>query len=134
MGCKKILLLAVFSFTSNAIAAQEVGLEMKQDSVILTTQEKHAALLEAYINYNKARGDYRIQIMSGSLERANQALENLDEAYADWPHSIDYVPSSFRLRIGNFKTRLEAERMLIAVRKKYPAAVLLKPQLLVKNN
>ncbi len=100
-----------------------------KDSIVLSTKEKHAALLEAYINFNKARGDYRIQIISGPLEMVNETLENLEESFKDWPHSIDFESPSFRLRVGHFKTRLEAERNLIAVRKKYPAAVLLKPQL-----
>ena len=107
--------------------------EPVKDSIVLSTKEKHAALLEAYINFNKARGDYRIQIISGPLEMVNETLENLEESFKDWPHSIDFESPSFRLRVGCFKTRLEAERNLIAVRKKYPAAVLLKPQLKKKQ-
>ena len=114
-------------------AAQETSLTVEKDSIVLTDSEKHAALLEAFISYQKGRGDYRIQIYSGPLDQTEELLENLDESFSEWPRSIDFESPSFRLRIGTFKTRLEAERNLIAVRKKYPAAVLLKPQIL-KNN
>ena len=133
MSLKKTSYTLVFCTLPLGLWAQQKTSESLnepiKDSIVLSTKEKHAALLEAYINFNKARGDYRIQIISGPLEMVNETLENLEESFKDWPHSIDFESPSFRLRIGNFKTRLEAERNLIAVRKKYPAAVLLKPQL-----
>lgn len=113
--------------------AQEISIKVEKDSLILTDSEKHTALLEAFISYQKGRGDYRIQIYSGPLDQTEELLKNLDESFSEWPRSIDFESPSFRLRIGTFKTRLEAEKNLIAVRKKYPAAVLLKPQIL-KNN
>jgi len=110
--------------------AQETSIKVEKDSIILTDSEKHKALLEAFISYQKGRGDYRIQIYSGPLDKTEELLKNLDESFSEWPRSIDFESPSFRLRIGTFKTRLEAEKNLIAVRKKYPAAVLLKPQIL----
>ena len=110
--------------------AQETSIKVEKDSIILTDSEKHKALLEAFINYQKGRGDYRIQIYSGPLDKTEELLKNLDESFSEWPRSIDFESPSFRLRIGTFKTRLEAEKNLITVRKKYPAAVLLKPQIL----
>ena len=110
--------------------AQETSIKVEKDSIILTDSEKHKALLEAFISYQKGRGDYRIQIYSGPLDKTEELLKNLDESFSEWPRSIDFESPSFRLRIGTFKTRLEAEKNLIAVRKRYPAAVLLKPQIL----
>jgi len=110
--------------------AQETSIKVEKDSIILTDSEKHTALLEAFISYQKGRGDYRIQIYSGPLDKTEELLKNLDESFSEWPKSIDFESPSFRLRIGTFKTRLEAEKNLIAVRKRYPAAVLLKPQIL----
>ena len=133
MTHKKLYILAFLLLNTTLFYGQEKPEEMLQDSIILSTSEKHAALLEAYINYQKARGDYRIQIYSGPLDKTEELLENLDENFRDWPKRIDFESPSFRLRIGAFKTRLEAERNLIAVRKKYPAAVLLKPQIIKKQ-
>jgi len=129
MRCKKFIFFTFLFCTLALSQAQETISVIIKDSVVLNTKEKHAALLEAYISYNKAKGDYRIQIVSGSLATANETLKNLDRSFSGWPNSIDFESPSFRLRIGNFKTRLEAERMLIDVRKKYKNAVLLKPQL-----
>ena len=133
MKHKPFYILPFLFFFTGFSSAQEQPIKIEKDSVVLSTSEKHTALLEAYINYQKARGDYRIQIYSGPLDQTEALLENLDESFAEWPKSIDFESPSFRLRIGSFKTRLAAERNLIAVRKKYPAAVLLKPQL-IKNN
>lgn len=133
MKQKPFYILPFLVFFTGFSTAQETPITVEKDSVILTDIEKHAALLEAYINYQKARGDYRIQIYSGPLDKTEELLENLDENFKDWPKRIDFESPSFRLRIGAFKTRLEAERNLIAVRKKYPAAVLLKPQIIKKQ-
>jgi len=104
MKHKPFYILPFLFFSTGFSSAQEQPIKIEKDSVVLSTSEKHTAL-----------------------------LENLDESFAEWPKSIDFESPSFRLRIGSFKTRLTAERNLIAVRKKYPAAVLLKPQL-IKNN
>jgi hypothetical protein len=133
MKNKLFFILSLLVLSTGFSMAQEIRNKVEKDSVILNTSEKHTALLEAYVNYQKARGDYRIQIYSGALDQTEELLINLDESFTEWPKSIDFESPSFRLRIGAFKTRLEAERNLIAVRKKYPAAVLLKPQL-IKNN
>ena len=130
MKHKALYILPLLALFTGFSTAQEIPITVEKDSVILTDSEKHTALLEAFISYQKGRGDYRIQIYSGPLDKTEELLKNLDESFSEWPRSIDFESPSFRLRIGTFKTRLEAERNLIAVRKKYPAAVLLKPQIL----
>jgi len=130
MKHKTLFILPFLVLYTGFSLAQETSIKVEKDSIILTDSEKHTALLEAFINYQKGRGDYRIQIYSGPLDKTEELLKNLDESFSEWPRSIDFESPSFRLRIGTFKTRLEAEKNLIAVRKKYPAAVLLKPQIL----
>ncbi|MDB4767289.1 SPOR domain-containing protein [Flavobacteriaceae bacterium] len=130
MKHKTLFILPFLVLYTGFSLAQETSIKVEKDSIILTDSEKHTALLEAFISYQKGRGDYRIQIYSGPLDKTEELLKNLDESFSEWPRSIDFESPSFRLRIGTFKTRLEAEKNLIAVRKRYPAAVLLKPQIL----
>jgi hypothetical protein len=130
MKHKTLFILPFLVLYTGFSLAQETSIKVEKDSIILTDSEKHKALLEAFISYQKGRGDYRIQIYSGPLDKTEELLKNLDESFSEWPRSIDFESPSFRLRIGTFKTRLEAEKNLIAVRKRYPAAVLLKPQIL----
>jgi len=130
MKHKTLFILPFLVLYTGFSLAQETSIKVEKDSIILTDSEKHTALLEAFISYQKGRGDYRIQIYSGPLDKTEELLKNLDESFSEWPKSIDFESPSFRLRIGTFKTRLEAEKNLIAVRKRYPAAVLLKPQIL----
>ena len=130
MKHKTFFILPFLVLYTGFSSAQETSIKVEKDSIILTDSEKHTALLEAFISYQKGRGDYRIQIYSGPLDKTEELLKNLDESFSKWPRSIDFESPSFRLRIGTFKTRLEAEKNLIAVRKRYPAAVLLKPQIL----
>ncbi len=101
------------------------------DSLALTEMDetqKISLLLDAYKDYQFKVSDYRIQIFSGGLNQAQEIEKEAIEAFADWPVSLDFISPSYRVRVGAFKTRLEAEKNLIALRKKYPASILLKPK------
>jgi hypothetical protein len=91
-------------------------------------KQKISLLLDAYKDYQFKVSDYRIQIFSGGLNQAQEIEKEAIEAFVDWPVSLDFISPSYRVRVGAFKTRLEAEKNLIALRKKYPASVLLKPK------
>ena len=69
MKHKSFYILPFLLFFTGFSSAQEKPIKIEKDSVVLSTSEKHTALLEAYINYQKARGDYRIQIYSGPLDQ-----------------------------------------------------------------
>lgn len=101
------------------------------DSLALATmdeRQKISLLLDAYKDYQFKVSDYRIQIFSGGLNQAQEIEKEARETYETWPVSLDFISPSYRVRVGAFKTRLEAEKNLIALRKKHPAAVLLKPK------
>jgi hypothetical protein len=40
-----------------------------------------------------------------------------------------FVSPNYRVLAGNYKTRIEAEKNFIALKKKYPKALLIKPTL-----
>ncbi len=48
--------------------------------------------------------------------------------FPDWYSKIEFESPNYRVRLGKFKTKLEAERKYLEVRKKYPDAMLLKPE------
>ncbi len=119
-----LIFLGVLLISSNGFAQiDSISLEQMHEN------EKIQLLLDTYKSYNEKRSDYRIQIFSGKLDQAQFIEAEAKEIYPDWPVHLDFQSPSFRVRIGAFKTRLIAEKNLIAVRKKYPGAVLLKPAL-----
>jgi hypothetical protein len=54
---------------------------------------------------------YRVQIFFGSKEEALKMKAEFLKEYPDVPAYISYLAPNFRLRVGDFRTRLEAEKL-----------------------
>ena len=117
----KTLFNILFLLTTALCFAQEGRLTIVQDP-------KLDDLLKIYGTAGDTSEFYRIQIYFGSLDRAKEVQLKADGDFSGWYSKIDFISPSYRVRVGQFKTKLDAERNLIEVRKKYPSAMLLKPE------
>lgn len=70
---------------------------------------------------------YRIQLYYGNLKGANSTLSNYKSKFTDWDASIVYETPNHKVWVGNFRNRLDADRALMAVQKKFPNAFVFKP-------
>lgn len=73
---------------------------------------------------------FRIQLTAVSTKNAAQNV--YDEFLRDYPGMyayLSYLEPTFRVRVGNFKTRLEAYRFLLKVRVQFPGAFITKDQI-----
>lgn len=111
----------ILLFFSTAVFAQQGTISIDQDPKI-------DALVQIYKGSTDIADVYRIQIYFGSLKDAQDIKMQAEGDYPDWYSKIDFISPSYRVRIGQFKTKLEAERNLIDVRKKYPSALLIQPE------
>lgn len=121
---KKGLLLLTLGLCAATASAQIDSLALEE----MDETKKINLLLDAYTSFQHKISDYRIQIFSGNLTQAEKIEKEALEIFMDWPVNLDFISPSYRVRVGAFKTRLDAEKNLIALRKKYPSAVLLKPK------
>lgn len=76
---------------------------------------------------NAANDQYKIQIFSGESEKAKNILTEFKQEFSDIDGTIVFNTPNYKVWIGNFKTRIEAERNLIEIRKKYNNVHLIKP-------
>lgn len=116
----RILLLCIVSLGFILkTAAQEGTVTIKQDPKI-------EQLVEVYKEVNNSSGYYQIQVGFTSTDGAAQRL--LDQVEIDFPRwysTVKFEQPTFRVRLGKFKTKIEAQKRLIEVRKKYPDAFLI---------
>ena len=70
---------------------------------------------------------FKIQIYSGSRPAAEAAKSNFHEAYPQYYASLEYETPNFKVWIGNFRSRLEADRALLKVKEKFTNAFIFKP-------
>ena len=75
---------------------------------------------------NKLTDGFTIQLYYGTLGKANSVLGNYRNKYSKWPASIEYETPNYKVWVGNFSSRLEADRALIEIQKNFPTAFILK--------
>ena len=114
-----LILLTLFASFTNA---QNGEISIKQDAKIDT-------LLEIYEEVISHSDYYTIQVgFVSSNEKANnlKSLVNID--FPNLSSKVDFDSPTYRVKVGKFKNKLEAERKFKEVRRKYPNAMLLKPK------
>lgn len=80
------------------------------------------------LNESNRIGDrYVIQLFYGDNGEANEVIQKYRELYA-YPSQITYEAPNYKVWVGNFRNRLEADRALLKIKNDFPAAFIPKPQ------
>ena len=119
---KNLLFIALLLvFCSPDLYAQNASVTVNQDPEItkLLSLKKEVDRKEKY---------YKIQIYNGSYSGAENAQVNFRKFFSGWPVSKEFETPNYKIWVGNFKTRLEADRALLRVKKKFANAFILKPK------
>lgn len=114
----------ILSIASANGSAQSQELSIEQDpkfEKLLNEKRK----INALITVNER---YKIQVYSGDNDRAKNTLNNCKQEFVDLDVTIVFNTPNYKVYVGNFRTRMAAERNLLVVRKKYENAYLIKPQ------
>ncbi|MGW9685254.1 SPOR domain-containing protein [Flagellimonas sp. 2504JD1-5] len=118
---RTLVFIAFFTGFAFQISAQEGNVTIEQDPRI-------DELLKLYAEVNSISDFYQIQVGFGSYQKAQNLKTKVDIDFPNWYSKIEFESPTYRVRLGKFKTKLEAERKYMEVRKKYPEAILLKPE------
>jgi hypothetical protein len=114
---KRIVLVLLFAFylcNSKSFAQSE--------------NEKINTLIEqkrAFNKENKSSVVYKIQLYNGNEEEAYKIRRNFNTSYPEYKTTIMYKPPEWKTQVGDFKTRLEADRALNIIKKKFSGAIVL---------
>ncbi|MFK6999300.1 SPOR domain-containing protein [Flavobacterium oreochromis] len=121
--CKSALYISISSFLSVCTNAQNPQKNIQQDprfEQLLNEKRK--------INNNIPLYDYfKIQIFTGENEDAKKTLIEFRKNNKNLEGTIVFHTPIYKVWIGNFRTRIEAEKKLSDLKKKYPNAFLIKP-------
>ncbi|WP_251622761.1 hypothetical protein [Odoribacter lunatus] len=94
-------------------------------------------LINLRTTINKETGyvvGYRIQIFSGSsydhsIEKLQVLKENFEDAFPGIPAYLNYFDPDFKIRVGNFRNRLDCIPVLKRIRRKYPSCYPVKTEI-----
>ena len=84
-------------------------------------------LMDLKKEINKSQKLTKIQVFSGSRSKAIAVLNNFKTDFPSAGARIKYETPNYKVWTKPFKTRLEADRELIKIRKKYKSAFSFKP-------
>ena len=112
-----------------AISLFSLNAQAQNASVTISEDEKIPQLLNLKKNLeeeNKLTVGFTIQLYYGELSEANTIIKEYRNSFDSWPASIEYETPNYKVWVGSFSTRLEADRARLEINKKYPAAFILK--------
>lgn len=118
-----IFFTLILTLYSSNLYSQEGKITVMQDSKFeLLLNEKRKISSSITIN-----DGYKIQIYNGESEIAKKTLADFKRKYQVFDGTIIFSTPTYKVWVGNFKTRIEAERNLAEMKLKYPNAFLIKP-------
>ncbi len=120
---KAIIFSILLTVTSLNIQAQEAAITINEDDKI----PEILNLKKSLEKENKLAVGYTIQLYYGDLSKANSIIKEYRNSYNSWPASIEYETPNYKVWVGSFSTRLEADRARLEIKEKFPAAFILKP-------
>ena len=119
-----------------------LGQEQQEGFLSVIQDDQVDTVLKAYRNLrmkvmenpdNKAIPGYRIQIFfdsgSNSSDRARSARDGFSLLYPDVPAYVSWKAPNYRVRVGDFRSRLEAEKALQMIMIDYPNAWVIKDEI-----
>tara|TARA_A100001037_G_C14901333_1_gene522961 strand:+ start:39 stop:428 length:390 start_codon:yes stop_codon:yes gene_type:complete len=112
----------LFLFISSALYGQEINQSMSQDSSIIK-------LLKLKTDYNKKIYEssfYTIQIYYGDLKEADSILKMFSEEFEEIKTSLIFETPNYKVRVGKFKTLIDASKNLEKIKRKFRGAFILK--------
>lgn len=118
-----LLLFSTILFSFSTIQAQEKKTIVNEPNTI-------TELMNMKKNYNSSitnNDKFRIQVFYGKNNEAKEALQNFKSLYPEINATIIYNTPTYKVFVGNFKTRLEAERNLRIIKKDFPNSLLIRP-------
>lgn len=118
--------VAFFVLLSASALAQTRGtVTVIKDPRIDTVLAKRAELSNSPLSANAANG-FRVQFFMGSNRtEAYSAQAKFNELYPEIRTYISYTEPNFKVKAGDFKTRLEASRLMEQLRKQFTSLIII---------
>ena len=115
----KLIYLILFGFA--------LQLNAQTGNVIVDQDKEITTLLEYKKDLNTV-DLYKIQVFQGNRSGAEEAKAKFESSYDEWPVSMEYETPNYKIWVGNFRSRLEADKALIKIKKNYSNAFIFKPK------
>ena len=125
---KKLTFNTAFMITFLMLLASSENFAQTQVSVSQDSKFEQLLSEKRKLNATTTNTDrYKIQIYNGDAENAKTTLADYKKLNKNNDGNVVFNTPIYKVWVGNFKTRIEAEKNLVDLKKKYPLAFLVKP-------
>ncbi|MFN3757461.1 MAG: SPOR domain-containing protein [Flavobacterium sp.] len=118
---KKAYFICIFLTLNTVVLSQSVSIEQEPEFQEMLNEKRK---INASLNISDR---WKIQIFSGNNESSRKALTDFRKEFKSVDATIIFQTPNYKVIAGNFRARIEAERVLLEVKNKYPDAFLIKP-------
>lgn len=80
--------------------------------------------INTFLNINDS---YKIQVFTGNSENAKKTLNLFRQEFADIDATIVFNTPNYKVWVGGFRTRIEAEKTLSEIGTRFKNIILIKP-------
>ena len=120
---KRLVLLLICMVSTTIAFAQNYGsLKVNQDDRIDLLISKQRSLYKIDSSFNGYRIHVFMEIGNEALQHAEEVKTQFEKDFPDIPIYLTYAEPYFRLRAGNFRNRVEAEKCLRRIKPKFKEA------------
>jgi len=113
-------------------------LSSKGSNITIIEDERIGNLLEKEIEINKSKGTikgFRIQLFYGSGPEsrtlARKVQSDFIKLYPDFSSYLIFQSPNFKIRVGDFRTKLEAEKFLLTLKESFENAFIVKDEIVL---
>ncbi len=122
----KIITIIFFAFFfSLKSSAQEGTVSIEQDEKIERLLKERKRLLKN----GELKTHYSIQVVSGrELIAARKTLKDCKSKFLDFKSDVVYETPNYKVWVGEFRNKLDADRALAIISEEYAGAFVIKPK------
>ncbi|MGJ8683698.1 MAG: SPOR domain-containing protein [Nonlabens sp.] len=117
----RIVLVLVLILTGSIVKAQSPD-KIEESKVENLISKKISMDKEG-----KFKDRFTIQLYYGEIDGAKRAKASYESTSMSWEANMEYEAPNFKIWVGSYRNKLEAERALIEIKKEFPNAFILKP-------
>jgi hypothetical protein len=135
MNWKNLLCLTILAISFQWAAAQERGEVIVTKDPLIDSLIARRLFLSKKLNSgtNISSSGFRLQIFSGLLRQdAYNEQAKFKLRYPAYRTYISYVQPNYRLRVGDFRTKLEAEKFMNELKKFYSSMFIFSEMIILR--
>ena len=92
-------------------------------------EEKYGHMVDLCIDHHPSNRDYSVSSFGCNIENLKEMRNKFEETFQDIPAYLKYFDPDFKIRVGNYRNRLECIPDLHRIRKIYPASYAVKTEI-----